>query len=213
VPPTATNTPTPTQTAMHTQTPTPTPAPVVFQDGFESGNLSAWTSSSGLSIQTALVHTGSYAAQGTTTNGTTYAKKTLPATYSNGYARVYFNLVSYASQVNVLRLRTAADASLAYLFINTAGKLSLRVDVAGTTLTSATSVGAGWHALELHLTIAGGSSTTEVWLDGVRINDLSVTTNLGSTPIGRVQIGEVQNGRTYNLILDDAAFATQRIGV
>lgn len=186
---------------------------MVFQDGFEAGNLSAWTSNSGLVAQTGLVHSGSYAAQGNTTNGATYAKKILPATYNDGYGRVYFNLVSYSSQVNVLRLRTAADVSLAYLFVSTTGNLGLRNDIAGTTLTSTTSVGTGWHALELHIVINGGSSTTEVWLDGVKINDLSVTTNLGSTPIGRFQIGEVQNGRTYNVILDDAAFATQHIGL
>ncbi|NJM39580.1 MAG: hypothetical protein HC853_01795, partial [Anaerolineae bacterium] len=206
------NTPSLTPTGAPS-TATPTPAPVIFQDGFESSNLSAWTSSAGLTVQTATVHLGSFAAQGNTTNGTTYAKKTLPATYSDGYARVYFNLVSYSSQVNVLRLRTAADASLAYLFINTAGKLSLRIDAAAVTLTSTTSVSSGWHALELRLMINGASGLTEVWLDGVRINDLSVTANLGSTPIGRLQIGEVQNGRTYNLVLDDASFATQRIGL
>ena len=33
------------------------------------------------------------------------------------------------------------------------------------------------------------------------------------TPIGKLQIGEVQSGRTYNLILDDAAFDIQRIGL
>ena len=221
-PATSTSTPTPTQTSTSTPTPTgapatststPTPGSVVFQDGFESGNLSAWTTNGGLTVQPATVHAGSFAAQANTTNGTTYAKKVLPATYTDGYGRIYFNLVSYSSQVNVLRFRTAADGSLAYLFINTAGNLGLKNDVAGTTLTSTTSVGSGWHALELHAIINGASGSTEVWLDGVRINDLSITTNLGTTPIGRLQIGEVQNGRTYNLILDDAVFATQPIGL
>jgi hypothetical protein len=155
---------------------TPAAAPAVFQDGFESGNLSAWTT-------------------------------------NDGYARIYFNLVSYSSQVNVLRFRTSADASITYLFVNTAGKLGLRNDVGGTTLTNATSVGSDWHALELHVNINGASSTTEVWLDGVRVNDLSVTTNLGSTPIGRLQIGEVQSGRTYNLFMDDVVFDIKRIGL
>ena len=73
----------------------------IFSDGFESGNLSAWTTSGGLTVQSALVHSGSFAAQGNTTNGATYAKKLLPTTYSNGYARIYFNLVSYSSQVEI----------------------------------------------------------------------------------------------------------------
>jgi hypothetical protein len=184
----------------------------VFTDGFESGNLSAWTSSAGLTVQSALVHSGGFAAQANTTTGNTYAKKTLASTYTDGYARIYFNLVSSASQVNLLRLRSLGDGSIAFLFVNTSGKLGLRNDIAAAATTSTTSVSSGWHALEFHLLINGASSTTEVWLDGVRINDLSFTTNLGTSPIGRLQIGEVMSGRTYNVIFDDVVFDTQLIG-
>ena len=211
-----TNTPTATPTATSTNTPTATPTavprPLIFSDGFEMGDLSAWTSSGGLTVQSSLVNSGNYAAQGNTTNGATYAKETLPATYSDGYGRVYFNLVSYSSQVNLLRLRTSSDVSLGYVFVSTSGKLSLRNDVAATTLTSATSVGNGWHALEWHAVINGAAGSTEVWLDGTQIGDLSGTANLGTTAIGRLQIGEVASGRTYNVVFDDAAFDTQRIG-
>lgn len=215
-------TPTATQTAASTQSPTPTATPtptipastLIFQDGFESGTLSAWTSSSGLVVQSAEVFAGTKAAQGNTTNGATYAKKTLPATYADGYGRVYFKLLSYSNQVNLLRLRTAADGSLAYVYVTTDGLLALRNDVAATNTISSVAVSSGvWHALELHCTINGLLSTTEVWLDNVRINALSITTNLGSTAIGRLQIGEVQSGRTYNVILDQAAFGLNRIGL
>ena len=164
-------------------------------------------------MQSAMVHSGTYAAQGNTTNGNTYAKKTLPTNYTDGYGRIYFNLASYSSQVNLLRYRTSADVSIAYLFVNTSGKLGLRNDTAATTITSATSVGSGWHALEFHVVINGASSTTEVWLDGIKVNDLSITTNLGTTAIGRLQIGEVMTGRTYNVIFDDVIFDTQQIGL
>ncbi|MEO7841542.1 MAG: metallophosphoesterase [Anaerolineales bacterium] len=213
--PTVAPTETPTPTTAPTDTATPTIAPTntpIFSDGFESGNLSSWTSSAGLTVQTALVHSGTYAARGNTTNGNTYAKKTLPTGYSEGYARIYFNLVSYSSQVNLLRYRTSTDVSMAYLFVSTTGKLSLRNDIAATTLTSTTSVGSGWNALEFHVVINGDSSTTEVWLDGIRINDLSVTTNLGTNLIGRLQIGEVQTARTYDVIFDDVIFNLQQIG-
>ena len=210
--PTATSTPLPTNTPASTLTPTPTSAPVIFSDNFESNNLNAWTTKGGLVTQSALKHAGVYAAQGNTTNGATYAKKLFATTYSNGYARVYFNIVSASSQVNLLRFRTAADGSIGYLGVNTAGKLLLGNDTGGAVTTSATSPGAGWHALELHMIINGASGTVEVWLDGVRINDLSMTANLGSTLIGKMQIGEVQNARTYNVMFDDAAFGTTRIG-
>ena len=90
--------------------------------------MAAWTSSAGLTVQNAVVHNGAKAAQGNTTVGNTYAKKTLATSYPNAYARIYFNLISYTSQINVLRLRTAADGSLVYLSVLTTGKLSLRND-------------------------------------------------------------------------------------
>lgn len=174
--------------------------------------MSAWATSAGLTAQTVLVHTGVYAAQGNTTTGATYAKNTLPTSYSDSYARIYFNVVSYSSQVNLLRFRTSSGTSITYLILNTSGKLGLRNDIAATTLTSAASVGGGWHSLEYHVVINGTGSTTEVWLDGVKVSDLSVTTNFGSNLVGSFQIGEVQSGRTYNVIFDDVVFDTQRIG-
>jgi hypothetical protein len=62
------------------------------------------------------------------------------------------------------------------------------------------------------MTINGASSITEVWLDGVKINSLSLTTNLGTNPIGGLQIGEVQTGRTYDVVFDDVVFDIQRVG-
>jgi hypothetical protein len=192
----------------------PNTAPPVFADGFESGNLSAWTSSSGLTVQSALTHTGTFAAQANTTTGATYAKKTLPSTYMDGYSRVFFNLQSTSSQVNLLRHRTAADVSIAYLFVNSSGALGIHNDTTGTSLTSSTVVapGSGWHELELHTLINGASSVVEVWLDGVKVAALSSTTNLGTAAVGRVQIGDSQTGRTYNVVYDDVAFGTQRVG-
>ncbi len=187
----------------------------MFSDGFETGDLSKWTTSGGLTLQSSLTHTGSWAAQGSTTNGATYAKKLLATTYTSGYLRAYVYLAAgYSSQVNLLRYRTAADGSLGYLFVTTSGKLALRNDVGAVTTTSATGFSsASWHALELRVIVNGASSTSEVWLDGTRINDLSLTAqNWGSTPIGKVQIGEVQTGRTYTVTFDDVAFDPLPIG-
>ena len=69
-----------------------------------------------------------------------------------------------------------------------------------------------WHEVELHTVINGASSVVEVWLDGVRVDALSSTTNLGTTAVGKLQIGEVQTGRTYDVVFDDAALGTSRVG-
>ena len=183
-----------------------------WSDGFESGSLSAWTTSGGLVVQKTTVHDGVNAVQGNTTVGRTYAKKALPATYTNGYARAFVNVLSRTGQVNLLRLRTAADGSLAYLFVSSTGQLGLRNDVGAVTKTSATALSGGWHALEFHAVINGASSSTEVWLDDVKLADLSITTDLGTTPIGKVQIGEVNAVGTYNVVFDNVVFDVQRIG-
>jgi hypothetical protein len=190
-----------------------TPAGVApFQNGFEAG-FTGWTSTGGLALQGATVHTGGFAAEGNTTNGATYAKKTVTAA-SDGYARVYFNLKSATSQVNLLRMRAAGSVSLGYAFVTATGQLGLRNDVSATTTMSSTVVGPGWHALELHMLVNGTTSMSEVWLDGTRISDISsALTNLGTSPVTEFQIGEVQTGRTYDVVFDDAAFGTQRIGV
>ena len=79
----------------------------MFADGFESGNLSAWTSSAGLAAEGSDVRTGVFAVEGNTTNGNTSPRKTLSSTFADGYGRVAFELKSLVSQVNLLRMRDA----------------------------------------------------------------------------------------------------------
>lgn len=194
---------------------TPQPSTPLFADGFESGGLSAWTSTSGLVVQGAIVHSGVGAALGSTTNGNTYAKAILPATYSDGYLRAWVDVPSAASQVNLLRLRTAADTTIAYVFVTPTGALGIYNAVTATNSISRTHLdpGSGWHSLEVHLSINGPSSTAQVWLDGVPVSDLSSNAlDLGTAPIGAIQIGEVQSGRTYAVAFDQIGFDTSRLG-
>lgn len=189
-----------------------TAAPV-WADGFESANTSAWSSAAGLTVQNTTVRSGAFAAEGNTTNGGTYAKKNFSSSSLDTYSRVYFQVKSASSQVNLLRHRTATDGSIAYVFVAASGQLGVRNDVAGTTTTSSLVAAPGsWHAVELHTLINGTSSVVEVWLDGTRVNALSSTTNLGTTAAGKMQIGEVQSGRTYDVVFDDAAYGMSRVG-
>lgn len=196
---------------------TPTPPTPIFQDGFESGDLSAWSSKAGLVVETTTVHAGHYAAQGNTTNGDTYAKKTLPSTYPDGYARVAFDVVAQPAQVNLLRLRTQAGTSIGYLYIDTSGVLGFHNDARGTNTLSGVAPGTGWHVLELHIGVDSSpgtaTGTVQVWLDNTLVSTLSNSAvDVGTAPIGALQIGDVQSARTYNVVLDDAAFGTGRLG-
>ena len=199
-------TPTPGITTAVTHVP-------IFSDGFESGNLSAWSTFGGLTIDGTNPHAGGFSAHASVTPA--YAKKVLPTTYADGYFRTYFLLGSgYATQVNVMRYRTSADGSLGYLYVTPTGTLGMRNDVGAVNTATTTSVSSGtWHSLEFHLTVAGTASATEVWLDGVLVPALSLSgQNWGTTNIGKVQIGEVAAGKSYSLTFDDVALDSQQIG-
>jgi hypothetical protein len=186
---------------------TPMTHQVVFSDGFERGNLAAWTASKGLGVETGIVHSGSFAAEAGTTNAATFARENLPSTYTTGYARVWFEVVSQTSAINVLRLNNASSSQIAYLYVTPARLLAMTANK--TTITSTTTVTAGvFHELEMAVTVNGPSSTTHVWLDGAVVVALSRTVSLTSAPIAQLQIGQVMSGGTYNVVFDEAAFDT-----
>jgi hypothetical protein len=195
---------------------TPQASAPVFTDGFESGNLSAWNTKAGLLAEGSNVNSGSWAVEGNTTNGATYAKKTLPATYPDAYAQVHVNLVSQVSQVNLLRLRTADGTSLGYVYVSTAGLIGVHNDTTGTNTVSTTAFPSGWHSIQLRLAADTSPGTAtgalQVWLDGNLITGISSTSvDVGSAPVGAVQIGETQTGRTYDVVFDDVAVSTERL--
>jgi hypothetical protein len=188
----------------------PAPPPPLFSDGFESGNLSAWTSSRGLTVQSAVVRNGSFGARGTATNGSTYAKKTLPASYADVTYRASFRYDGAApsGSATIMRLRTAADKALVGVYLSSAGRLGMRNEVAASSKTSTRALTAGqWYTVELHAIVNGASaSTIEVRVDGTKLTDVSsATANLGTVPVGMVQLGENAAGLTYDYAFDDVS--------
>ena len=184
-------------------------ATIVFTDDFETGNLSKWTSVSGLAVQSQLAFEGAWAARATSTGAAAFAYKQLPATYTELFYRQRFFVVSQRSNNLTLgRFGTAAGSTILAFYRGASGKLCLQNDVTATSICSGTrpSIGA-WHELEVRLRV-GTQGETEVWLDGVRITALSLSQSLGTTPIGRIQLGNNQTGRTFDVVFDDVAVAT-----
>jgi len=155
------------------------------------------------------VYSGSWGARATSTGTATYAYKQLASGQTSLYYQVRFNLLSHSTNVNLLKFRTASNSSLLGVHVSSGGKLGYRNDVAAISRSSSTIVSTGsWHTLQVHVVINGTSSQTETWLDGTRINALSLTESLGTTPIGRVQLGENSAGRTYDVAFDTVALST-----
>jgi hypothetical protein len=116
------------------------------------------------------------------------------------------NVLANATDAILLKSRTAAGGSLARLTVNTARRLVVRNDLAGTsTLTTAT-LPTGWSTVEL-CTSVGASGSLRALLNGTTI--ANVTTNLGTTPVGRIQIFDDNAGRTFDARLDDLVVDTQ----
>ena len=179
---------------------------VVFSDGFESGDLSQWTSVTGnIEGQSSLVHSGTYAAEETSTGSGTYARKTLGGSYTNLWAQAWVYVVSHSTSSAFFSFRTSSGASILYVYVNASGDLSVRNDAGGVTTYSTTQVPAGsWHLVTLHAQINGTNSSLDVSLDGTQVPGLTLTgQNLGTSPVAMLQLGDNVTGRTYDIALDD----------
>ena len=190
-----------------------TPSAFLFSDGFESGNLAQWTSVIGLTVQQQQVYAGTFAARETSAGLATYAYKQLSATQSELYYRVRFKIVSQGPNLAyLLKFRTASGSSILGAYVSSTGKLAYRNDAGLQTTVSATPVSRGvWHTLQVRVLINGGAGQTETWLDGVRVDALSKTEALGTTPVGRIQLGDNSTGTTYDIAFDDIAVDTHSI--
>ena len=184
-----------------------------FSDGFESGGLSNWTASSGLSVETATVHSGTYAAEGSTLNGTTYALKQLGNTYSDLYDRTYFDIKSQTTGFTLMADQTSSGGGIVRIYVNPQSQLVLWNDVTQLTTTGPTVSLGTWHSVELHVRISGLVVTTEVWLDGAPVPAFSTSSaTLGILPVGQVQLGSQAMLQIYDVAFDDVAVSTSRIG-
>jgi chitodextrinase len=178
----------------------------VFTDGFESGNLSKWTSVSGLAVQNTNVFTGQWGAEAQSNKNTAdFATKQLPATYTNLYYKLRFKILQGKKDtVDVLRLRTATGTNLLSIFYDDNKHLGYRNDTRNQAVTSTSTLAVNtWYQVEVHLIVNGASSQVEVWLNGTRITALSRTDSFGTSPIGQALAGESTTGHAYDYALDD----------
>jgi fibronectin type III domain protein len=185
----------------------------LFSDGFESGDLSNWTSSRAFTVQNQIALAGSWSGRATSVGADAYAYRQLASAQSNVYFKSAFNLLSANGTTTLLRLRSASGSAILSLNVKVAGTLVVKNHVTGATRTSSTTVSTNVpHEAQLHGRVNGASSVVEVWLDGVPVADISGTDNLGTTPIGRVQLGQNSGTVSYDVVFDEVVADTQFIG-
>ena len=202
--------PTETPLPTATNTPTATAVPVAFEDGFESGNLVNWTTSSGVSVQSQVVYSGSFAARATSGGAGVFAQRTLSTAQGDLYYRVRFRIVDKSTIAYLIRFRTAANGDILGVNVSSTGKLSTYNRTLGVTTTSSIVVTNGvWHELQVHAN--QGAGAVEVWYDGALVPQLSFAQTLGASQIGRIELGDPSSGRTFDIAFDDVRLDTAPI--
>jgi hypothetical protein len=182
-------------------------AGTTFVDDFETGDLSRWSSSTGLVVQSTDAFSGAYAARASGAAGpATYARKTLAVPQTDMYYRLRFKLIGRgANGVTLVKLRTATDAVLS-VSVRSTGTLGYRNDVAATSVNGGVAVDPNvWHEVQVHAHVAGAGGQVDIWYNGVLLESLSNPEDLGSTPIAVLQLGENTAGLTYDVLFDEVA--------
>jgi hypothetical protein len=185
----------------------------LFSDGFETGTLGKWSSSAGVTIGGADVFSGAFAATALSTGAAAQATAALAASVTDVYLSTRFKIASQgATTAFLLRGRTdvgTTGASILGVYLSSTGKLSYRNDVALVSTTSATTVSPGvWHKLVVRLRINGAAGSTETYLDGVQIPELTRVENLGTAAVGKVQIGDAASAKAFDIRFDDVVADT-----
>jgi acid phosphatase len=185
----------------------------LFSDGFESGNLSAWTTvktgaDGSATVQSTTAHDGTYAArfsETTAANSVAYARKTFasPQTDLNvdGWFMVQQDGAAGSSvpllrlfdgsgvrQLNLYRLNGSANqvwAQWGGSYIKTSGTLPLNT----------------WADVRVHAVTAGAQAgLLDIWLNGAQIYH-TTSANLGSG-IATLQLGNEAQRQTFTLLAD-----------
>ena len=192
------------------QVTTPASGTLLFGDDFETGNLSKWTTVSGLVVQTQEVFAGGYAARATSSGAASWAWRQLASGQTELFYRLRFKLISAGPQtIYLLKFRNATGGALLGVYVSSTNKLSHRNDVAGLSTSSTTTVGLGtWHELQVRIRINGATGQSEVWYDGASVAALAKTFDLGTVPVGRIQLGD-NAAATYDIAFDNVELSTQ----
>ena len=171
-----------------------------------AGRSAAWTTVHGLTVTGEAAFAGSFGARATATGASDiWARKTLAAPAQDVTTTLRFKVDSRTKTMHMLRLRSAANATLLRVSLNNTGRLLYRNEVAGVNHTSTTTVASNgaWHELSVRAFANGAGGHVTVKLDGVTVPGLDLVENLGAGPIGRVTLGDETKADVYSAAYDN----------
>jgi hypothetical protein len=187
----------------------------LFTDGFESGDFGAWSSAPVLAgdgsatVQTATVKTGTSAARFSESSSSTssaYLRQTLSPSRSELRVTGAFQVITEGAtggNVPLIRLFSSTGTRLISLYRQnaTGGKLYVQHSGAFNATTGVLPIST-WATIDLHVIVAGATSTVEVALNGGQVYATTVA-SLGADPVLNVQLGNDTKGQAFALAADD----------
>jgi hypothetical protein len=188
-------------------------ADVIFSDGFESGDFSAWSPPKTVGggsavVQSSIVKTGSNAAQlseSSASGSKAYVRKTLATAQQDLTANGDFQVTQQgASGGNVpfFRFFTSGGTRIITLYRqNVNGKIQVGYG-GGNFATSATLALNTWANVQLHVITAGATSTVQVLKNGQLIYQ-TTSASLGTVGVSTVQIGNDTAAQAGTIVADN----------
>ena len=207
--------------------------PPLFEDGFESGDFSQWssttrTTSETTSVTTNIIHQGTYSGMFTSSGDGSY-ERAYASKSGLSLSELYIRAYVYVDQSGI------ADNSDRFYFIqlmsganilayggwrqDTSGNLRWHLMIRdGTTTVGAysTTIPATdtWYCVELHWKSDSTNGLGELYVDGTLVASIvnRNTANYGNTALARVGLPEIYNSAQTTTYIDDVAISTTYIG-
>ena len=139
---------------------TPSIAAPIFSDGFERGDLSAWSSSANFALQSTSVHSGAFAGRARSSGAASHVGRTFGA-QPEVWSTVWLRVQARTSAVWLTSLRKSTGGSILLVGINKNGLLIARNNATKVTYKSTVEVpSGGWHRVDVHLKVGSGADST-----------------------------------------------------
>lgn len=187
--------------------------PLLLEDDFSTGDLSKWTSSTGMSVTVPSgVEFGPAALAQSDGTQRSFASVSLADEHATIYMRTKVRIDSQSTVTNLLRFHNSSGSPVLTVFSSAGRNLMLRNDTANSNVWSPATLALGqWHDLQVGVTVNGASSEVRVWLDGAPVTQLTGTMSLGTNAIRELRIGDNSLNRRYEVFFDDVAAAGGKI--
>lgn len=178
---------------------------VVFSDGFETNDFSAWSTSSGtIATSTAQVNEGTYSARiNLAVSGTGFVRKDIYGVDQTGslYARAYIYIATAPSAtIQVLRFSSTANAHVGSLRLTSSRTLTLNAASNATIGSASAALSLNtWYYIELKITAPSNPGTLEGKLNGT---SFASGNNSAQGSFARLLTGNVTPNATGDIYID-----------